>query len=219
LVNLPEPVLYVHVADDGGVLAVDGESGRSAWIGVSELTRRLDALRKEGGSVLLSREGGSVMASPVLKLIDGTGLRIAASPEIHPDALRSGGATALMSAAYVGAVELARDLIDRGVDLDAQDDDGFTALMYAANAGNEELVRLLVGAGADVNQSDNAGSTPLMFAAQHGHDRIVKKLLASGAKAGARRDDGLTAHDFAIQNGHSQLAAVLSAVQTGADER
>jgi ankyrin repeat protein len=50
-----------------------------------------------------------------------------------------------MAAAYVGALELARDLIERGADLAVQDEEGFSALMYAANGGQDELVGLGLG--------------------------------------------------------------------------
>jgi hypothetical protein len=213
LVTVASPVLYVHVADDGGVLVIDGDSGRPAWVVVAELARRLQALRAAGGSVLLSRERGTPLTVPVLDLVRAAGVPVVPSREVHPDARRSGGATALMSAAYVGAVDLARDLIDRGADLAASDEDGFSALMYAANGGQDELVKLLLDAGADVNQTDHAGSTPLMFAAQHGHAGIVKKLLVAGANAEAQRADGLTARDFATSNGHSRVAAILLAAE------
>jgi hypothetical protein len=202
-------VLYVHVADDGGILAIDAGSGRSAWVVLSELSRRLQTLRSDRGSVLLSREAGSPMARPVLELVRSAEVPVIESPEIHPDAVRAGGATALMAAAYVGADELARDLVARGAQLETRDQEGFTALMYAANGGQEAAVRLLVDAGAAVDATDREGSTPLMFAAQHGHLRIVKKLLSAGASVAARRADGLAAHDFAARNGHPRVAAIL----------
>ncbi len=207
------PVLYIHVADDGGLLVIDGETGRSAWVTVVELMRRLEDLSAAGGSVLLSREHGSRLASTVIELIKER-VPIVSASEVHPDAVRGGGLTSLMSAAYVGATELAKDLLRRGADVEAQDDDGFTALMYAANGGQDELVKLLIEAGAEVNQADRAGSTSLMFGAQHGHSGIVKRLLSAGADPSASREaDGLTARDLAAANGHERVAAVLMAVE------
>jgi hypothetical protein len=202
-------VLYVHVADDGGVLVVDGDSGQSAWVVVAELRRRLEALQEEAGSVLLSRESGSPIAEPVLELIRRAGVPVGLTREVHPDAIRSGGATALMAAVYVGADLLAHDLIVRGADVDRRDQEGYTALMYASNAGQEGMVKTLLDAGADANAFDNAGSTPVMFAAQHGYAGIVKRLLIAGANPGRRRGDGLSAWDFAAQNGHDRLAGIL----------
>jgi len=203
------PTLYVHVADDGGILAVDSLTGRSRWIRLLELRQMLVQARDVGGSVLVSSERGSAIAAPALAAIADAGVRVVRSPQAHPDARRDGGATSLMAMSYAGAAELVADLVQRGADLESCDDDGFTALMYAAKAGHDRVVDLLVRAGADVNQRDREGSTPLMFAAQHGHLGAVKKLLAAGADVAARRPDGLTAHDFAARNGHARTASVI----------
>jgi ankyrin repeat protein len=211
---MSESALYVHVADDGGILVIDGETGLSAWVVMAELVRRLAALQAAGGTVLLSQGLGSPIATAVLEVVDGTGLPVVQSRDVHPDAIRAGGATTLMFAAYVGAVELAEDLVQRGADLRAQDDEGFSALMYAANAGQGEITRLLVEAGADVNQVDHEGSTALMFAAQHGHLGVVKTLLAGGADISASRPDGLSARDFADRNGHQRVSAILLSAES-----
>lgn len=207
------PVLYVHVADDGGLLVVDGETGRSAWITETELIRRLQELQEGGGAALVSREKSTPMALAILESIEAR-VSVVPASDVHPDAVRRGGLTSLMSAAYVGASELADDLLRRGADVGTQDEDGFTALMYAANGGQDEMAKLLIERGADLSQTDHDGSTALMFAAQHGHLKIVKRLLAAGADPSARRPvDGLSAKDFAIGNGHERVAAVLASVE------
>lgn len=203
------PTLYVHLADDGGILVIDSATGRSMWMASAELERQLNVLRTSGGSVLLSRETGSRLADSVLALIRSAGVPAVHCPEIHPDAVRRGGATTLMSMAYMGAAELAQDLVQRGAELEAEDEDGFTALMYAANAGQEQVLELLIRVGADVNHRDRQGSTALMFAAQHGFLGIVKKLLVAKAEIEARRADGLVAYDFAIGNGHRRVASII----------
>ena len=213
MVDSPHPILYLHVADDGGILAIEGTSGRSSWITVSQLKDRLHALERDGGSVLLSHESGSNLSLPVVDLIRRSSCPAVMSREIHPDALRPGGLTALMSAAYVGALDHAADLIERGVDASARDNDGCTALMYAASAGQEDLVKLLIQTGINPDQSDEAGSTPLMFAAENGHGRVVKALIAAGASVDRQRHDAMTAWDIAARNGHSQVAAFIAAVR------
>ena len=210
------PTLYVHLADDGGILVIDSASGRSMWVALAELERQMDVLRASGGSVLLSGETGSRLADAALSLVRRAGLPAVHSPEIHPDAVRSGGATTLMSMAYMGATELAQDLVQRGTELEAEDEDGFTALMYAANAGQEQVVELLIRTGADVNHRDREGSTALMFAAQHGFLGIVKKLLAAKAEIGSRRADGLMAYDFAVGNDHRRVASIIMSADSQA---
>ena len=211
------PPLYLHVADDGGLLLVEGASGRSAWVTAAEVARQVEGLAAAGGSVLLTRERGSVVATPVLVGIEHAGVRIVEGGEVHPDAHRVGGTTALMAAAYVGALELVDDLVDRGVDLDVRDESGYTALMFAANGEQAEVVRALLDAGADPDAADRFGNTVLMFAAQHGDTSAIKRLLASGADATRRRvNDGLQAHDIAEANGHARAAAILRAAATAA---
>lgn len=203
------PVLYLHVADDGGLLTIDADSGRSEWVTAEVLDRRLGQLVTVGGRLLVSREQGSPLAEAVLRRIATAGLPVTAAAQAHPDAVRPEGLTATMSAAYLGAVELLADLLDRGADPDTGDDQGYTALMYAANAGEVETVRLLLAAGARTEVRDHQGSTALMFAAQHGHLAVVKRLLVAGADPAARRPDGLTAHDLATANGRDRVAAIL----------
>lgn len=120
------------------------------------------------------------------------------------------GSTALMSAAHLGDMRAAADIIGLGKPVDARDDDGYTALMYAANAGHDDLVRLLLDSGADPDARDSQDSTPLMFAAQGDHLGIVSQLLAAGADVHVRGTHGLTALGFARQNGHSETAAALT---------
>ena len=215
---MPEaPPLYLHVADDGGLLLVDGASGRSAWVTAAEVARQVEGLAAAGGSLLLTRERGSVAATPVLVGIEHAGVRIVEAREVHPDAHRVGGTSALMAAAYVGALDLVDDLVGRGVDVDARDESGYTALMYAANAEQTDVVRVLLGAGADPDAADRFGNTVLMFAAQHGDTSAIKQLLAAGADATRRRvNDGLQAHDIAETNGHTRAAAILRAAAVAA---
>ena len=215
---MPEaPPLYLHVADDGGLLLVDGATGRSSWVTAAEVARQVEGLSAAGGSLLLTREQGSVAATPVLVGLEHAGVRIVEGREVHPDAHRAGGTTALMAAAYVGALELVDDLVGRGVDLDACDESGYTALMFAANAEQADVVRALLDAGADRDAADRFGNTVLMFAAQHGDVPVIKRLLAAGADATRRRvQDGLYAHDVADANGHTRAAAILRAAATAA---
>ena len=208
---MSSPVLYVHVADDGGVLTIDGGTGRSAWVPASELPAILDGLGTAGGSILLSREEGTPVAAPVLDLVVGSGLPVTIAETAHPDAHRADGSTALMAFAYAGAVHLVADLLARGDDVDARDASGYTALMYAARAGDAEVIDLLLGAGADIAAADHEGSTPLMFAAAGGSLPAVRRLLTAGADAGARRLDGVGPREAAEAAGHARIASVLAA--------
>jgi hypothetical protein len=169
-----EDALYVHLADDGGIFAVWGDTGREAWITEATLELELERLKARGGDLLYSRdapdhEPPAIVERTFRRIADAAPPSIRLLAEAHPSASFPGGATTLMAAARAGDVEVLRDLVRRGAELEAQDEDGYTALMYAANAGEHEAADELVVAGADVDARDNGGSTPLMFAAQGGH--------------------------------------------------
>jgi hypothetical protein len=216
-----EDALYVHLADDGGIFAVWGDTGREAWITEATLELELERLKARGGDLLYSRdapdhEPPAIVERTFRRIADAAPPSIRLLAEAHPSASFPGGATTLMAAARAGDVEVLRDLVRRGAELEAQDEDGYTALMYAANAGEHEAADELVVAGADVDARDNGGSTPLMFAAQGGHAEIVQRLLDGGADPMPRGEHGLTARGFAEQNGHREVARLLGEAEEAA---
>ena len=50
-----ENALYVHLAEDGGIFAVWGDTGRQAWITEGTLDLELERLKERGGELLYSR--------------------------------------------------------------------------------------------------------------------------------------------------------------------
>lgn len=60
------------------------------------------------------------------------------------------GVTALHRSCMYGRLEIARLLLDHGVELEAKDSKGWTALHYAANAGHLELTNFLICSCANV---------------------------------------------------------------------
>lgn len=83
-----------------------------------------------------------------------------ASPSANANAL-SPNADNLLTAARAGNLELVRQLLENGYDVNGRDNQGKTALHAAARSGSLELVKLLVERGADVNIKDNRGMTPV----------------------------------------------------------
>jgi ankyrin repeat protein len=207
-------VLYVHLAKDGGIFAVRGDTGAQAWIPRWLLEEELERIKGATGTVLLSWDEDNHIVRDTFELIKAADLPMKESTEPHPDARLEGDATSLMAAAYAGEDDVVADLLQRGAALEAKDVAGYTALMYACNGGKLRSVELLLDAGADVNARDKQNSTPIMFAAQHGHVEIVKVLIEHGADTSVRGDHGLTALGFARQNGQEETAAALE--QAGA---
>jgi ankyrin repeat protein len=93
------------------------------------------------------------------------------------------GITPLMYAAEVGSVDAMRILIDRGADVNAQNDIGSTALMWSVS--DPSKVRLLLDHGAQVNLIAKSGRSALIVAAfTNPSAEVVRLLLAKGAKVG-----------------------------------
>ncbi len=73
------------------------------------------------------------------------------------------------------------ELIDRGADVNTQDNCGYTPLIQAAWRGHTDIATLLIEGGADVNAKGSDGHTPLLWATVNGHTDIIKLLRAHGA--------------------------------------
>jgi|GEM_PF-6096948 len=111
-----------------------------------------------------------------------------------------------------GSLEDVKELIEKGVNVNAKSDKGWTPLLMACSISSKsekyEKVKLLVENGADVNVKDEDGKTPLMKAAIHGGADIVKLLVESGADVNAKDKKGKTALDFANEK-DAEIAGFL----------
>ncbi|XP_051964376.1 KN motif and ankyrin repeat domain-containing protein 3-like [Xyrauchen texanus] len=89
------------------------------------------------------------------------------------------GQTALMLAVSHGRQEMVRALLDRGANVNIQDDEGSTALMCASEHGRAEIVSLLLEQpGCDITVVDNDGSNALSIALEASHNDIAVLLYA-----------------------------------------
>lgn len=70
-----------------------------------------------------------------------------------------GGSSPLISAAVFGKTEIAKVLLDAGVDINFQNNDGSTALISAAFFCRPEIVKLLLEKGADKTIKNKYGTT------------------------------------------------------------
>jgi uncharacterized protein len=92
----------------------------------------------------------------------------------------------LILAAKQGRVEIMRETINAGADVNVKDDLFGNPLVAAAAGGNPDAVKLLLESGANVNASDGDGYTALMRAVMNEDAALVRELLARGAAPNAR---------------------------------
>lgn len=88
---------------------------------------------------------------------------------------------ALFRAAARGVPDMARELIDRGANVNARSNRGITPLHRAAQNGHVEIVEMLLDGGAEPDIEANDGETPLSMAESSGHDAVVSLLRARAA--------------------------------------
>ncbi|KAJ7263920.1 ankyrin repeat-containing domain protein [Mycena rebaudengoi] len=139
-----------------------------------------------------------------------------------------------------GYIEGVRRLLQKGVDINIQDEEG-SALQVASGHGHTEIVRLLLGNAAEVNAKSGKRGTALQVACAEDHTDIVRLLLASGtdrtlevasskghieivrillengADVNAQKHGYGSALEAASKNGHTEIVRLL--LENGADVR
>ena len=89
-------------------------------------------------------------------------------------------------AARRGDADIVRDLLSRGIDVNARDRHGQTGLMLAAHAGHLATVELLIDHGANLNVTAKFGLSAVMLAVIAGHKEVAQVLARAGADLALR---------------------------------
>jgi ankyrin repeat protein len=111
------------------------------------------------------------------------------------------GFDAPLDAAWADDVDRARRLVDKGADVNAQDDTRQSAFLIATSEGYDELLDLTLRRGADVDARDGFDGTGLIRAAERGHWRVVGRLVRAGVRLDHVNDLGWTALHEAVALG------------------
>lgn len=120
-------------------------------------------------------------ADPSAKKADGeSAITLAVGRKDVSDLFKN--VSALVDAASKGDNKTVKELIDKGIPVNALDQYGHTALTEAAWNGRIETVKLLLEKGADPNIKKSDGSTPVQLAMGQKHQDIVDLLNQSIAQ-------------------------------------
>lgn len=114
-----------------------------------------------------------------------------------------------------GDVELMRQYLDAGIDVNTVAEGDGTALIGAAKGGHIEMVRFLISRRADVNLASHGDGNPLIAAASAGHLDIVELLLNEGADINTIVEGDENPLIQAAEGGHKEVVALL--IRRGAD--
>ena len=106
-------------------------------------------------------------------------------------------------------LKIIQRLIEKGANINIQNEDGVTALMMGTDDGLSEVAELLLQNGADPNIHSNNGITALMHACNHGNSKVAKSLLRYNANPQLVDNDGFTASIHALRSGNKVLAYEL----------
>lgn len=107
-----------------------------------------------------------------------------------------------------GNYEKVEQLLDEGVDIEAQNEDEQTALIIAAKTDQLRIAELLISHGANIEARDEDGATALMWAACNSL-QLVQMLIEKGADLNAKDNDGDDAIFYAEDESKTDIAEYL----------
>ena len=211
-------ILHLLVSYEGIDINYQSKSGYSALM-VAAAAANVEIVR-----ILLERG-----CDPNLKNIYGfTALIIAAekghtnvveallsNKNVLVDATDLHGGTALSFAAEMNHVDIVTMLIDRGSDVNKQNDRGYTACMWAVKKGNVDVIKSFLTSGYNLEIQNSIGRTVLHmsctsnlnFVTTYEAFNIIKLLLVAGSNEKVEDYYGNKALDYlsAIERGAIQV--------------
>jgi ankyrin repeat protein len=126
-------------------------------------------------------------------------------------AVSTDGWSALHLAAFFGAADTARTLLNKGADVNLRSTNAMQnlALHAAAAGGHAEIVKLLLDRGAPASARQHGGWTALHAAAQTGNLEMAQALITAGADVSARAENNQQPLDLALTKGQQKMVDFL----------
>ncbi len=121
----------------------------------------------------------------------------------------------LMAAVQKGDLDVIKQTVKDGADLNIRDKRGRTPLMFAANAGNREITALFLKNGAHLESKSDMGATALMAAVSSHSLETATLLLDQGAYINARDNYDITSLMLAVMGPDEAIVKLL--LDRGAD--
>ncbi len=130
----------------------------------------------------------------------------------QPEALKIFNQKAMgaFNSARKNAEAIASALLDKGANVNLQENSGTTPLILAAQDNLPTLVTRLLTAGAAINHVMRNNISALIAAAFFGNTEVVKILLAHGANKDIVDRDGYTALGYAQRYDYQEIIKLLS---------
>jgi ankyrin repeat protein len=117
--------------------------------------------------------------------------------------------TLLIIAVLKIKIKIVNLLIDKGADVNKNDDKKRTPLIIACVTNNFDIVKLLIDNNANFDQTDENGFSPLMHASQNDNDSIVKLLIDKGADVNIKNKYGSSSLHLASSCGYDKNIKLL----------
>lgn len=108
----------------------------------------------------------------------------------------------------------AAEMIDQGLDVNANQPDGMTALHWAVYHDQRSLTQKLIRSKAEVNRKTRYGVAPLSLACLNGNEELIADLLEAGARVDESLPGGESPLMTAARTG--KLKAVQRLLESGA---